>query len=248
MAQLLHGAGLFLGYELLEANPSNPYGHFEDVEVVEFHRKLLLDNGESWQVDRTILPVVGEERWRELAKIVDRRNAEHALWGFKDPRVCMFLALWEYLLPDAKVLIVYRHFSEAVRSLHTRHAGDYFSGKGAAAQHLRFFREPDHALRMWLSHNRALLLFAEANPDSTLVVSSRALQEGFPLIRALNEKFALDLAERSISEVYDASVTDRTQAPQLIFDRTLIPEVDRVWSGLERLAEEEQRAVARDLW
>ncbi len=43
-AQLLHGAGLFLGYELLEALPSNPYGHFEDREVVELDRQILADD------------------------------------------------------------------------------------------------------------------------------------------------------------------------------------------------------------
>ena len=50
-ARLLHRAGLFLGYELLEALPSNPYGHFEDREVVDLHRHILNGNEQTWLVD-----------------------------------------------------------------------------------------------------------------------------------------------------------------------------------------------------
>ena len=34
VCQLLHRAGLFLGYDLLGPAFSNPHGHFEDTEVL----------------------------------------------------------------------------------------------------------------------------------------------------------------------------------------------------------------------
>lgn len=55
-AQLLHRAGLFFGYELLEALPSNPYGHFEDREVVNLHPQILAGDVWAW---------VGSESLRE---------------------------------------------------------------------------------------------------------------------------------------------------------------------------------------
>ena len=73
-AQLLHRAGLFLGYELLEALPSNPYGHFEDREVVFLHQDILADNELSWLVDRPLLPVVTEARWGRMRAIAEKRN------------------------------------------------------------------------------------------------------------------------------------------------------------------------------
>lgn len=129
-AQLLERAGLFLGYELLEALPSNLYGHFEDRDVVDLHQGILADNDRTWVVGEPLLPVVGVERWDRMLRMIERRNAEYALWGFKDPRACLFMALWKYLLPDMKVLLVYRHFAETTYSLGQRHSSDLFLKRG----------------------------------------------------------------------------------------------------------------------
>ena len=142
-SRLLHRAGLFLGYELLEALPSNPYGHFEDREIVNLHTRILSDNEKTWAVDETFLPIVVQQRWQLMQSIIDRRNSEHRLWGFKDPRACLFMMLWKHLLPNAKVLIVYRHFSGSTYSLGQRHSSDMFLGRGSELVHRRFWEEPD---------------------------------------------------------------------------------------------------------
>jgi hypothetical protein len=235
-AQILHRAGLFLGYELLEALPSNPYGHFEDREVVEFHQKVLADNGLTWLVDGPLLPLVGEERWAGMRRMIEKRDAEHALWGFKDPRMCMFMMPWKYLMPDMKVLLVYRHFSECTYSLGRRHSSDLFLNRGNRYVHRRFFEEPDLALRMWLAHNEALVTFARAYPEDTLTVSLDAIREGFPLVQAVNERWNLGLADVPTAEVYDPSVSSRRTRRQPVSDRRLIPRVTETWEALERLA------------
>lgn len=235
-AQILHRAGLFLGYELLEALPSNPYGHFEDREFVELHQEILGDNGLTWLVDRPLLPVLGEARWARMRAMVERRNAEHALWGFKDPRACLFMMPWKYLLPDAKVLLVYRHFTESTFSLGRRHSRDLFVNRGNRSVHRRFFEEPDLALRMWLAHNEALVTFARAYPDDTLTVSLESIREGFPLVRAVNERWNMGLADVPTAEVYDPSVSSRRSRRQAVSDRRLIPRVLQTWSALEELA------------
>jgi hypothetical protein len=109
VCQLLHRAGLFLGYDLLEAAFSNPHGHFEDREVVDLHRQILADNGRTWLISEPFLPTITEAHWQRLKRVAERRDAEHNLWGFKDPRVCLFMMLWKHLLPNAKVLLVYRY-------------------------------------------------------------------------------------------------------------------------------------------
>ena len=45
VTEILSRAGLFVGDDLIGANPSNPYGHFEDREVVRLHDRLLADVG-----------------------------------------------------------------------------------------------------------------------------------------------------------------------------------------------------------
>jgi hypothetical protein len=244
-AQLLQRAGLFLGDDLLEALPSNPYGHFEDWEVVTLHNQILTDNEQTWMVGEPLLPVVNERRWQRMRQIIERRNAEHRLWGFKDPRVCLFLMLWKYLLPDAKVLIVYRHFSASTHSLGRRHSSDLFERRGNKLVHQRFFEEPDLALRMWLVHNKALLAFAHAYPEDTLVVSVDMIRDGFPLVWALNRRWRLGLAEVPTMEVFDPSLTTEQSGTLRLSDSGLIPEVMATWWTLEGLNRRTERMLGK---
>ena len=234
-AQLLHRAGLFLGDELLEANSSNPYGHFEDREIVDLHQRILADNGRTWLVDEPFLPVVNPDRWRRMRDIVGRRNAGQRLWGFKDPRVCAMIMLWKHLLPDAKVLLVYRHFSESTRSLGVRHSERLFSEAGNRHIHRRFWKVPDLALRMWLAHNNALLAFARAYPEDTLAVSLDMLRDGFPLVWAVEKRWGLGLSDVPVSEVFDPAAAARRPGRQPVSDRGLVEKVDETWRSLEEL-------------
>src|SRR4051794_25231343 len=180
-ARLLHRAGLFLGYELLEALPSNPYGHFEDREIVNLHTRILADNDQTWAVAEPLLPVVGRDRWQLMRRIIDRRNSEHRLWGFKDPRTCLFMMLWKHLLPGAKVLIVYRHFSNSTYSLGQRHSSDMFLGRGSERVHRRFWGEPGFALKMWLLPKKTPLAVSPTLPPHTPTPSPDTIKGGLSL-------------------------------------------------------------------
>lgn len=234
-AQLLHRAGMFLGYQMLGQHRSNRHGHFEDREIVGLHDEVLADNGLSWQIDGTSLPVLGEAHRRRMEKISARRDAEYRVWGFKDPRVCMFLEDWKALLPDAKVLLVYRHFADAAHSLHRRSAAGLVHGTGQQYLHRRFLEVPDLALKMWLMHNRALLDFARAHPEDVLAVSQEMLARGFPLVETLDENWGLGLGEAQTAEVFDATATGGTDARLLVAEEDLIGEVLATWEELEKL-------------
>jgi len=242
-AQLLHRAGLFLGDELLEALPSNPYGHFEDKEVVDLHHQILSDNDLTWLVDEPFVPVVDEQRWQRMRRLVECRNTEHGLWGFKDPRACLFLALWKYLLPNAKVLLVYRHFSGSTYSLARRHSALLFSGTISGFLHRRFWEQPDLALRMWLTYNKALLAFARAYPDDTLAVSMNMIRDGFPIVWAIERRWNLGLEDVSVAEVFSPAASVERPRRQPVADRRLIGEVERAWQDLEELGARTERML-----
>lgn len=245
-AQLLHRAGLFLGYELLEALPSNPHGHFEDREVVDLHQKILTDNGLTWLVSEPFLPVVTQGHWRQMRQIVERRNSEHRVWGFKDPRACVFMMLWKYLIPDARVLLVYRHFSESTYSLGRRHSTNLFLNRENSSIHRRFWQEPDLALRMWLAHNNALLAFAREYPEDTLTVSLDMIREGFPLVWAINERWGLGLQDLPVAEVFDPGLSGRPAGRQPVSDRRLIHKVETTWKALQELSKETETMVTEE--
>jgi hypothetical protein len=242
VSQMLHRAGLFLGYDLMWATFSNPHGHFEDFEVVNLHDQILADNGLTWLVSAPFLPVITAPHWRRMERIIQRRDAEHGLWGFKDPRVCLFMMIWKYLLPNAKALLIYRHFSDTTYSLGRRQSTELFSRPaGPQRMYRRFWEEPDLAVRMWLTHNEALLAFARAYPEDTLAVSLGMVQSGFPVIGAVNRRWGLGLNEVPASEVFDPAVTERRPDKQPISDRRLIDRVDATWQALEQLGERTKR-------
>lgn len=243
IGQLLQCAGLFLGDKLLEKHPSNPYGHFEDAEVVGLHDQILADNGLSWIVSEPFLPVINESHWRRMRQLIERRNAKHELWGFKDPRVCLFLTVWKHLLPGAKVLLVYRHFSDSTYSLHRRESTLLFSKRGPQPLHRRFWEEPDLALRMWLVHNKALLSFARVYPEDTLAVSFDMIRDGFPVVQAINRRWGLGLDDVPLSDVFDPTVTSQRRGRQPVSDRRLIDPVDATWRDLEGLSERAERMM-----
>jgi len=244
VCQLLHRAGLFLGYDLLDAKFSNPRGHFEDSEILDLHEQILDDNGRTWLVSEPFLPVVAEPRWRRMEQIIARRNGEHDLWGFKDPRVCPFIMLWKHLLPNAKALLVYRHFSDSTYSLGRRESVELLSDpSGPARMYRRFWEEPDLALRMWLVHNEALVRFARTYPKDTLAVALGMVHNGFPVIEAVNRRWDLGLDEVPTSEVMDSTLTERRPGRQPVSDTRLIERLEATWQALEELGERTERIL-----
>lgn len=244
LAELLHRGGLFVGEELLGALPSNPYGHFEDREVVDLHDAVLADNGVNWQITEPFVPRVEPDHWERLRDFVARRAAAHRRWGFKDPRVCLFLELWNHVASDMRVVVTYRSPAECVWSLERRQSDDLVEGRGPAGHHRRFWQEPDHGLRLWLCYNRQLVEFVTAHPWDTYLVDFDSLRRGFPILAELNEAFDLDLDEVPTQAVYDRRAPSRRPAPQPIHDRRLVAELAEVWGQLDRLRTASQRGAA----
>jgi sulfotransferase family protein len=235
LTQLLVEAGLFVGDDLLGSLPTNPYGHFEDREVLQIHRDILQRHGAEWQWDALFPFFIGEDHWHRMRRFVRRRELAHDLWGFKDPRVCMFMGAWKYLLPDAKFVIVYRDPGECVRSLESRQAADYFEDRGNADGHLRFYREPDHGLKLWDASNRAVVAFASGHIDDCLVLPFTALTSGYPVVDRVNERFGTSLSPVPTETVFDPRVTSRRPSPQRVLDPKVGSRVEQTWSDLQEL-------------
>lgn len=236
-AQLLRAAGLFVGDELLGATPENPYGHFEDLEVLGLHQQLLGVHGEDWQWDLPFPFRLSDKHRAAMSDLIRRREASHRLWGFKDPRVCLLLGFWKHIARDMKTLMIYRDPGECVQSLERRHARLIMEERGNLRSDMRFFREPDLGLRLWLTYNRALINFARRWPGECLVASFRDIAAGAPLVRSLNSRFGLDLTELPNSHIYDPGVSHPRRVPQRVFSADVEGEVQETWEALEHLAD-----------
>lgn len=235
-SQLLQRAGLFMGDELIGANDSNPYGHVEDRAFVQIHEDLLADVGRTWHVDRPFTPSMTPARWQRMASLVAERRVHHDVWGFKDPRVCFFLGAWHHLVPEMKTLVVFRDVRECIWSLERRHATELFDDRGPVHLHHLFWERPDHALRMWTVHNRALVDWASSHRESTLVVPLSAIQLGAPVVAGVRQALGIPLSDVDTFEVFDPGVTTTPAVRPAVSDPLALDEAIEVWGALEDLA------------
>ncbi len=235
LAQLLAGAGLFMGDRLMGATEANPHGHVEDLDVVELHDQILADNGWTWQVDEDFIPVVNTDLEERLRALLARRRDRGGPWGVKDPRICLFLPLWKHLAPDARILITFRSPAACVESMERRAARDLIEGRGDPARNWRFWNDSDHGARLWLVHNRALLRAARAYGDDVLVVDFDQLANDIDVIAKVDERWNLGLDPIRPAEIFDTAAVTADRAVLYVDDRRLRREIEDVWLELVEL-------------
>lgn len=230
LANLFHDAGLFLGDDLLGGKFSNKYGHFEDRTVIGFHDRLLAQSGASWQHGSAFIPTVTREDWYWLAEYGIARSV-HGAWGVKDPRVCLFLPQWAEVFPAMSVLYLFRSCAECVGSLKRRAAADLARGH-APAVNIRFWTEPDLAIRMYLTYARAALRFLESFPGRSCVVSLDSLLAGRDILGELRETWRYPLAPLEVGDVFEAGLMKRAGPNEAVADPALLAEVRQVEARL----------------
>lgn len=194
---LLQSAGLFVGDRLLGINLSNPKGHFEDLDFVEFHQSLLQSQGvcsEGW-TDNSRQPIPQE--YTTIARhLIERRN-KYANWGWKDPRTTLFLDFWSSLIPNAKYVFVYRSPWEVVDSLFRR--GDSL-----------FQNDPETAIETWFNYNQKILHFCNVTSSPWILIRIEdVINNPQFVIDSVNRKLSLDL--RSPHNLYDESLFKKSK-------------------------------------
>lgn len=236
-ASLLEAAGLDVGQRLLEANASNPKGHFEDADFVEFHRAVLGRlglNDDGWLA--SAVPPVPDALVAKARALVERKALRARAWGWKDPRTVLFLPLWQALVPDARFAVVYRAPWEVVESLFKR--GD-----------VAFADDPELAVRVWCHYNRLLLDLALAAPERCLLCNVDAISadpKGW--VAAVAARTATPLADPDAA-IYEPALlhgdASRRRA-DLLYRH--YPDVVELFGSLERLAFRPAGAPAPVVW
>jgi hypothetical protein len=168
VASYLSRLGVRMGDRLLEADPRNPHGYFEDADFRELNGRILVDctaeepGHRDWgwtqgeRLDRERLPA-----WRDGARALVRgRSGRPGVWGWKDPRTTLLLDFWDELLERrGRYLLLYRFPWEVADSMQRL---------GAAV----FLDNPEYARRIWAYYNRALLDFHRRHPDRSALATA----------------------------------------------------------------------------
>jgi len=174
----------------LDSAESNVKGFFEMREIVNYHDKLLAamnldydsvaDFPENWQhipgVQSSIIA---------LRNFIDRRFGSVPLWGFKDPRTCRFLSIWQSILDNAHIddsyVLVVRNPLDVAKSLQRRN-------------HLPI----EKGLLLWLNHMIPAVINT-ANKPRVVVEYDKFLDDPEMELKKISNSLALEWPSNPMS-------------------------------------------------
>jgi len=123
-AKGLYEAGIHMGRNLLGASPSNPYGHYEDLDFIRLNDRILHSAGGSWDNPPPEDAIVnaGKEMNKELPAFLKNKSEGGYFWGWKDPRTTLTIRAYMPHLQryNPHFITCWRHPEQVAMSLATR--------------------------------------------------------------------------------------------------------------------------------
>lgn len=204
MTAVVGALGVDLGDRLLDGDIHNAKGYFEDVDFLEFQRRILQErspaNDLGWPdwgwTESEQLNLQNLDAYLPDAKALIASRSSQGLWGWKDPRTTLLLNFWADLLPNARYLLVYRFPWDVADSV-------------LRVNHPTFVANPDYALRSWYVYNRSLLRFYEKHQDQSLLINVNTfLEQPETGLKLLQSKLNLTIQENHaepevLSKIFD---------------------------------------------
>jgi hypothetical protein len=248
LASWLKACDLDIGRELLGEGLGNERGHFEDMDFLRLHERILAANGilcgGLLKTEPLRLSPALHSEMRELV----RRKSQSPQWGWKEPRTCLFSREYLQLLPDACHLVVFRHYALVVDSLVRRHirkrAGrlqrkhglkrSYYEWRLKLWQRFRLPGVINRYLAAWVKYNENLLeLVEQVGPNALVLDAGHFLASSEQVFRQL-QTWGFVLQSFPAADCVDASMIAAAPSRQYAYDPALKARAERI---LQRLSE-----------
>ncbi len=234
VARALHESGMHLGDDLLADALGNPYGHFEDIGIIELHDTALAAQDLTWKSTRAPDRPVHNDLSSAISAIVSQRSALGRPSAIKDPRLCLFLPEWLAAAPRSQIVIVFRRPDEVVASLHRRHAQRWVQTRHVDDSDIAFWKQPDLALHLWVHYNEQLLAAISTVPRSQVIaVDWNDHEATSTLVETVSATFGLSLDSNQIPR--DRTLGQGTPTRVEVRDPALLERAHMVWSALAEL-------------
>lgn len=205
----------------------NPKGHYEDIRVVSLHDaslRSLAPASNGWVVTKNGDYVFNEAQKQIAMHIISSYENQHKIWGFKDPRMLLFLESWKALLPDLKLLCVWRPAEQVVESLLKRAHG---------SEHPITHISRIDAINCWKVYNQQLLRFCASYPDDTIVISlNELIRNSERLLPLMEKKFVVSLNRTPIEKFFDRNLLSHC-SPE---SSHISPAIRSITTALEELS------------
>ncbi len=188
LSNWLVNCGLNLGDRLIGPSATNPNGHFEDIDFVKIQDQILLKNGVALYNDGKKKITIDDFYKKKAEKLILQRSALHPQWGWKDPRTCLFLPLWQELVPTATYVVIFRGYQQVVDSLlkrdfqrlEKRYKNGLINRLRLIIHRRRLKKQlptlANKYLIAWSYYNRCLIDFLEKN-NTILAINANEIKE-----------------------------------------------------------------------
>lgn len=179
-ASWMDASGINVGKSLLGPASSNPKGHFEDEEILNIHREDLRAKG--LRISGLVLK--GQTKFnlevnskKEIQSLLKSR-ADIEVWGWKEPRTCLYLEDWKSLLPELKIIAVFRHPDNVINSLYKRLKNGYWYDTNNPFRKLYWYLSIDKNPKKWFNefsktyavYNQQIIDFHKKYPSDSLIL------------------------------------------------------------------------------
>ena len=198
-AQIMTALGVWFGNEgeLLPADPTNPDGFFERLDIWRTQEALLNALHMSWFQPRIPPPgwtvsQAAQPFRAQLGKIIDGAFAGREIWGWKDPRSMILLPLWRELLAERGIALsavfIVRNPLDVAKSLERRNRVPIQAG-----------------LNLWQFYNQCGLTVAEGLPMAYLSFD-RLLEDWRPAVRTVADQLGLPAPDAQTAATIGAMI------------------------------------------
>ena len=226
-AKWLRELGVNIGENLLPPEQSNPQGHYEDLDFLNFHNKILRKNGLGHSVYGNINIHIDRNDFAFAKRLVEAR-AGLTLWGWKEPRTCLFLDFWKGLLPQSRFFFVFRSYDQVVNSLKRR------EGTLRMLFPVSLYKDYLYS-RVWQYYNKRILDFVEKNESKCMIFDIEDLIRHSILIADYMEKnWNLPIKKQNIEAFFKPELFhNKRTSLQKKLCKIMLPSIDATLSKLQ---------------
>ncbi len=191
LSELIHHSGIKMIDE--ETDTYDNGGKYEHPVFQQINKEILdLANNKVYHLRINDCPALLQESYKDrMLSIINKQIKNHEHWGFKDPRTVVTYPLWHSVLPEHKIIAIYRH-----------PAGNWsrHRWRGLRKRYSNAWRAYIH-LRQWYEYNEAILDIASKSGENFLLLSYEKLMQDDTEIKNLKlfiEKTVKDMRKANM--------------------------------------------------
>jgi O-antigen biosynthesis protein len=199
VSQIMHHSGINMGDDIPVDISYDKGNKYERQSCLHLNMDIL--NIDNYSVLDTIQPqgsILTDKQKKQMNKIIQDCTDNYGTWGFKDPRTPLVLSYWKDILPEHKIIAVYRHPGEI---------WPRFTWIGLK----RFYKNPLRALKLikrWSEHNANIIDYIKNSEADYLMLSYQELMTSDTEFKRLEDFLGIKLNDRRNKSLFRSKNRD----------------------------------------